>query len=151
MRREEFDRILRRHRVWLESGGHEGSKAVLRQENLSFFDLAGEDLTDINLDMANLTGADLRGADLTFATLNEAWFKCADLRGANLSYCQVGAADFTGANLEGAIFHPGWKIALDVTPDERNSLDERLEVIARAAEDMRRAFIARARDLEKQP
>ena len=70
--------ILKKHKLWLKSGGKEGERANLR---------------DTYLWGANLRGADLRGADLRSADL-----KYSDLRGAN-TY----AADLTDADLTDAI------------------------------------------------
>jgi uncharacterized protein YjbI with pentapeptide repeats len=88
----EFAEILDQHRVWLDSGGIEGTCG-----DLSGMNLAGRDLTAINLQVAQLHKTNLRGADLSMANLRGANLVEADLREANLL-----GAEFSGANLMGA-------------------------------------------------
>ncbi len=66
--------------------------------NLSELDLIGADLSSTDFEGANLTGADLSGVDLTGTDLRKA-----DLTGANLSGVDLtGGADLSNANLTGA-------------------------------------------------
>jgi uncharacterized protein YjbI with pentapeptide repeats len=88
----EFAEILDQHRVWLDTGGAEGSCG-----DLSGMNLAGRDLTAVNLQGAQLQKANLRGADLSMSNLRGANLAEADLREANLL-----GAEFSGANLMGA-------------------------------------------------
>ena len=76
--KEELNKILRRHVLWLENKP-DGERANLYRANLSGADLSGADLYRADLRGANLYRANLRGANLYRANLSEA-----DLRGANL-------------------------------------------------------------------
>jgi len=77
-------------------------------------DLAGEDLSGINLQDAELSGIDLRGANLrganliatilTGADLSSADLREADLTAVWLVSAQLSNADLRGANLMGGIF-----------------------------------------------
>ena len=67
MNREELDKILAEHKLWLshKSGG---KRANLSGANLRDANLRGANLRDANLIWADLSGADLSGANLDFAT-----------------------------------------------------------------------------------
>ena len=143
MERQKLNEILKKHKLWLSSGGEEGeranlSNADLRNANLSGADLrnanlSGADLMVANLRNANLSGADLSGADLRNANLRGADLRGADLRNANLrnanlsgavlSYANLRNADLRNANLKGAILDfssfPLWCGGLDVHIDDR--------------------------------
>ena len=74
--------------------------------NLEHCDLAGRDLTGLNLSdsemgYADLEGADLKGADLLSAQLGFAELTHADLRDANVT-SNLGGGNLTDANLTGA-------------------------------------------------
>ena len=60
----ELKSILAEHKLWIESAGKQGTRAILTGANLEGADLRGANLMD-----ANLTGADLRYANLTGADL----------------------------------------------------------------------------------
>ena len=102
MTQEELNRILDKHKKWLD-------------------DEAGGDRA--NLDRANLRGADLRGANLRGANLHEANLRGADLSGADLCGADLRRADLGGANLRGADLDyscwPLWCGSLDVKVDAR--------------------------------
>jgi len=91
----ELASILDQHRVWVESGGEQGTKA-----DLSGFDLENADLTGANLQGAVLQRANLRGADLSMANLRHASLVQADLCNTNLL-----GTEFRGANLMGATMY----------------------------------------------
>lgn len=74
MTKEELDKILEDHKLWLDTYGVKGKKA-----NLARAILAGA-----NLRRADLTDADLRGADLKWANLERAYLRWANLAGADL-------------------------------------------------------------------
>lgn len=82
---KELEKILKDHKLWLESEGEEGSKADLTDANLRGADLVYTDLRGANLRRANLRGAALIGADLTDANLTDA-----NLRDANLRWLKAG-------------------------------------------------------------
>jgi uncharacterized protein YjbI with pentapeptide repeats len=87
-------RIIRAHRLWLDTDGRRGSRAELQDH-----DLRDQDLTGVELSGADLTGADLRGA-----RLDRARFRLARLRGAHLDGATIQAACFDGADLGLAVF-----------------------------------------------
>ena len=58
MKREELDKILRDHSLWL-SNSQKGKRANLTRANLTGANLTEAYLTEANLRRANLTGADL--------------------------------------------------------------------------------------------
>jgi uncharacterized protein YjbI with pentapeptide repeats len=64
MNAEALKAILDRHRIWLESGRAEGSRAMLAGTCLQGLSFWRAELSD-----ANLEGADLRGANLDHAVL----------------------------------------------------------------------------------
>ena len=88
MNRDELNKILDEHKIWVESAGESGSMA----------DLRGADLFGANLRCAKLFGANLFGANLREANLREANLRGADLREANLF----------GANLNGVCGLNDW-------------------------------------------
>ena len=99
---EEFGRIIRDHRLWLNSNGKEGSRAYLVEANLDGANLEGANLKRANLKGANLYGADLERANLKGANLLGANLEGANLDGANLEGANLDGANLEGANLEGA-------------------------------------------------
>ena len=98
--KQELDKIIDNHKLWLSSAGEKGERA-----NLSYADLRS----------ANLSYADLRYANLSYANLRSANLSYADLRYANLSY-----ADLRYANLDFSAF-PLWCGGLDVHIDDRQA------------------------------
>jgi uncharacterized protein YjbI with pentapeptide repeats len=93
----EFASILDQHRIWVETGGEEGTKA-----DLSGADLENADLTGVNLQGALLQRANLRGADLSMANLRNASLVQADLCNANLLGAELRGANLMGATMYGA-------------------------------------------------
>jgi len=107
--------------AWNEwRGKNPGEKPNLAGEDLSEIDLTGanlgevdltdaelfqSDLSEANLKMAVLRGADLSGADLSRAALYKAELADACLIEADLTGANLGAADLRGADLRGAKFH----------------------------------------------
>ena len=102
MARPELNRILKQHRLWLDTNGREGAQADLRGANLRHADLRDADLRDANLLGVYLWDADLRGADLGCAKLQGANLWDANLQGANLWKADLQGANLLGANLQGA-------------------------------------------------
>ena len=88
----DLKKILDEHLLWLNGEG--GSRADLRDADLSDADLRDADLRD-----ADLSDADLRGADLSDADLRGANLRCANLSNADLSDADLRDADLRGANL----------------------------------------------------
>lgn len=93
----EFAEALDQHRLWVESGGKEGTRGDFSGANL-----AGADLTAVNLQGAELHKTNLRGADLSMANLRAANLVEADLRETNLLGTEFSGANLMGANLYGA-------------------------------------------------
>ena len=89
MTQEQLNEVLKQHKVWLDSDGKEGKRAVLRYTDLTCVDLTGSDLTG-----ADLTGADLSGLNLRYTNLSDV-----DLTGAVLRNADLRFADLTEANL----------------------------------------------------
>ena len=89
--------ILDQHRIWVESGGDEGTKA-----DLSGVNLENADLTGVNLQGALLQRANLRNTDLSMANLKGASLMQADLCNANLLGAELRGANLMGAQLYGA-------------------------------------------------
>lgn len=57
MTKEELDKILELHKLWLDSKGKEGKRGNLEGANLQGVDLRGVDLRGVNLEGAILDGA----------------------------------------------------------------------------------------------
>jgi uncharacterized protein YjbI with pentapeptide repeats len=116
MSRADLDKILERHKLWVESGGKSGSLAALSDADLSGAILVSTDLQgaflssaklrEANLIGADLIGADLSGADLTGAQLASAFLEGANLRGAILRGAHLDGDDLSGADLANAVL-PG--------------------------------------------
>ena len=70
--------------------------------NLTKVDLHQANLAEANLQRANLTKATLGGANLAGVDLSDADLTGASLDRANLTYASLGCADLTGADLVGA-------------------------------------------------
>src|SRR5438128_11058852 len=88
--RDEIERTLAAHRLYLETEYHEGHRANFASTDLSGQDFSGLNLRGIKMDRAVLRGADFTGtqlqrANLIGAVLQEARFDRADLSGARLS------------------------------------------------------------------
>ena len=96
MNKEQLDKILDNHKLWLKTNGTEGERANLR---------------DADLSSANLSDADLRSANLSSANLHYA-----NLRSANLS-----DADLRYADLDFSAF-PLWCGGLDVHIDDKQAI-----------------------------
>ncbi|QYC52038.1 pentapeptide repeat protein [Staphylococcus phage vB_Sau-RP15] len=99
---EELDKVLKEHKLWLDSNSEEGAKA-----DLSYTILRNANLEDANLRGANLKGADLTRAILTCANLSyadliEANLQGVDLAGADLYYADLRKANLTDASLNEA-------------------------------------------------
>ena len=97
MEQTELNKILEKHKLWIESNGVQGNCANLRDADLNGANLTGADLLGAYLKGANLKGANLWGANLRRANLTGANLTRANLHGADLT-----RADLTGANLTGA-------------------------------------------------
>ena len=94
MTRNELDRVLELHGLWLDDEGGE-------RANLSGADLHGADLTGANLRYAHLASVNLRGADVSDANLTDAYLSGANLSGANLSGANLRRANLLAADLRG--------------------------------------------------
>ena len=106
MKKEELDKILELHRLYLIED-EEGKCAKLRNANLLGADLRGAnlrraDLRNADLEGVNLRRADLRNADLEGANLRRADLRNADLEDANLVKADLRSADLISADLRSA-------------------------------------------------
>ncbi len=87
---------------WHLPGGYLlGPGANLTSANLAGMDLTGIDLTGANLTSANLAGANLTGIDLTGANLTSANLANTNLTGIDLTGANLTGANLTSANLAG--------------------------------------------------
>jgi uncharacterized protein YjbI with pentapeptide repeats len=95
----DLKKVLKEHRLFMESQGRQGKRADLSGAALRGANLNGADLTRANLSGAyliwayliwtNLTGANLHRADLTGADLSEANLTGADLTGTILDFSNL--------------------------------------------------------------
>ena len=111
MNKDELNKILDNHKLWLKTNGEQGEKA-----NLSYADLSYADLSS-----ADLRSADLRSANLSYADLSYANLSYADLSSANLSYANLSYADLRSADLDFSAF-PLWCGGLDVHIDDKQAV-----------------------------
>lgn len=98
--------MLDAHRLWLQSGGKQGKRAVGKH------DFSGKDLTGAQLSKAQLKKSDFTKANLKDANFKEAELRAAVFKGANLQNtllqnsdlleAEFSGATFTNANLQGA-------------------------------------------------
>ena len=70
--KDELDKIIGNHKLWLQTNGEKGERADLRYANLRYANLSYANLRYANLSYANLSSADLRYADLRYADLSSA-------------------------------------------------------------------------------
>jgi uncharacterized protein YjbI with pentapeptide repeats len=110
MNRDELNKILDNHKLWLKTNGEQGERADLSSADLSYADLSSADLS-----YAKLRSADLRSADLRSAKLRSADLSYADLRSADLS-----SADLSSADLDFSAF-PLWCGGLNVHIDDKQA------------------------------
>lgn len=97
MTKNELNKILKNHKLWLNNEG--GERADLNGADLRYVNLKGVDLRYTNLSSADLRYADLRYANLYDVDLNNADLSGVDLSGANLRYTGLMNANLSGANL----------------------------------------------------
>ncbi len=102
MNREELDKILQKHREWLDS--RTGEPVNLDKAILNGILAVGLNFDHISMEGADLCGADLRGASFRYTKLREARFEDADLRGADFGGARLWYTYFDGADLRGASF-----------------------------------------------
>ena len=65
--KEQLDKIIDNHKLWLSSGGEKGERADLCYADLRSADLSSADLRSADLRSANLRSADLRSANLDYS------------------------------------------------------------------------------------
>lgn len=101
MTKKQIDKMLRLHGKWLR--GKDGGKvAIFKDEDFSYYDFTGRDLTKVSFIACNFTGANCCKTNFTGAALNGSNFTGAKLFWANLTSAEVIGANFTGADLTGA-------------------------------------------------
>lgn len=101
MTRQELDKVLEKHRLWLE-GKVGGERAYLEGANLGRANLDGACLARANFERANLKGVSFVGTNLMKANLEGANLIMANLEGANLIGAGLEGANLSGASLIGA-------------------------------------------------
>ena len=87
-------RALEEHDEWVRTDGEKGRRAMLKNEDLNFVDLSGQNLGGIVL-----TGSKLRGSDLSGCVFALADLSGCDLTNANLANTTMLGVVLTGANL----------------------------------------------------
>ena len=121
--KQELDKILDNHKLWLLSGGKKGERADLRSADLRSVNLRSADLSYANLSYADLRSADLSSADLSSADLSSANLSYADLRSANLYSADLYSANLYSADLRSADLDfsafPLWCGGLEVNIDDK--------------------------------
>ncbi len=105
--REDLDRVLARHKDWMDAVLSPKvevayGRANLRGADLRPYDLSGANLSGADLSGANLQGVELTYANLTVANLTNANLACANLRNARMLRARVDGADLRGADLTNA-------------------------------------------------
>ena len=96
--------VLALHKIWLESDGQEGSRAVLSGRKFAREVLCGMNFERAELRRADFRGADLRNANLRNSDLSQAMLDNADLRGADFS-----GSDLRGVSLRSSMHGPTTK------------------------------------------
>jgi uncharacterized protein YjbI with pentapeptide repeats len=94
--REELDRILRAHELFLSHSG-KGTRADLSSRHLASVDFSNRALAE-----AEFTGSDLCRANLRFANLTGANFYCCEMRNVDARYANFTHADMRGVTLNGS-------------------------------------------------
>jgi uncharacterized protein YjbI with pentapeptide repeats len=103
--KEDLDHILADHKKWLTTTGKEGQITNLAGADLTGVNLNSAKLTRADLHKAVLRGANLSGADLSRANLEDAVLSKANLSGAYLFDADLSGADLKDANLKDAILN----------------------------------------------
>ena len=96
--REDLERILTEHKAWLDDH-NAGTRAVLRDMNLSEMDLSGLDFSHADMFGVNLRNSNLEGANLSCSYLLNAFMMGANLSKANLDYADCSNATISHSNL----------------------------------------------------
>src|SRR5438128_3145576 len=100
--RDEIERMLGEHRLYLETEYHEGHRANFSSADLTGRDFSGLNLRGIKMDRAVLRGADFTGAHLQSANLVGALAEQACFDRADLSRARLSGANLVSASLEDA-------------------------------------------------
>lgn len=121
----DLDGIVEKHRLWLESKGSEGERAILDGLNLVGADLSGKnlnnaslrecDLSDADCSEAILDGCDLRQTILSGARMEDCNLSVSKLRHAKMDLCLLSRANLRGADLAGVTFRGANVEAVDFT------------------------------------
>lgn len=119
MEQEQFDKIIRKHKKWLDSGRKKGKRAIFSGENLAGRSFVGMDLSYATFDSVDLTGCDFSDTNLLHVDFDNAIVSDVDFTRAKLhcarfvgtialrtNFRQVECdhTTFEGANLTGANF-----------------------------------------------
>lgn len=99
---EEVNKILTKHKLWLDTDGEEGEIAIFSGLDLSGMKFREADLTDACFKGAILIGADFHGANCTGADFTYADCENAIFTGADLTDARCYDSNFVGAKLTGA-------------------------------------------------
>ncbi len=102
--KDELEKSLRLHKLWLDSDGKDGEKTVLKRCDLRKIDFRGKDLRKIDVRQSNMAFAKLDGANLAGASIGDVNLFKASMEGCNLSGANAPNSDFSGVNANGAKF-----------------------------------------------
>lgn len=92
--KENIEKIITDHELWLKSFGEQGARADFTDMNLNGCVFKYRDLR-----LAIFKNAKMLLADFYYCELNGADFTGADLRQSSFCFCSAQEADFTGAKL----------------------------------------------------
>lgn len=96
--KDELEKSLSLHKLWLDTDGKDGKKAVLKRHDLRKIDLRGKDLRKIELRQSNMAFAKLDGANLAGASIGDVNLFKASMEDCNLSGANAPNSDFSGVN-----------------------------------------------------
>lgn len=143
----ELAQLLHSHRLWVDTGGRDGTRA-----NVSGFDLTGANLEgeclalsrllNTSLVGANLIGADLSGANLAGSDLRRAELNVANLTNARLSEANLADAELCHAVLNGAYLEHANLTGADLA--HASLIDADLHHAVLIGADLHRADLTRA-------
>ncbi len=100
--RGDLSKKIVRHKMWVDSQGSHGERAVLANADLSHRDLAGADLSAADLSGALLNSARLTGCKLTMCNLSRTDLTRANLMNADMRDINLTGAAMSRANLRKA-------------------------------------------------
>lgn len=102
---ETLNKLLERHKLYIESGKVQGSCLNLTDIDLSGKDLSGLDLTDARFFYCNLHQVNLKGSKLVNAYLQDTDFSDSNLENTDFTNASMGYCNFENSNLRNTVFN----------------------------------------------